>query len=230
MSNCHFKLRKATNWFSRHVSELQQVWLHHIEHSCMFLICLSLVCSIMLAQSQKCQTERTAFLCLSPWLGWHSGCGTDGRQLHLSGFLYLLFRNQWLHYHRPVQLHSLAVSWAVCSVCLSACLSFSWAVSNWILASTLIVHCAAFAMSSPSSTPSSMMMSIFNLPASHEFMPSHILTYGPQCGPHIAVLCSPLFPSSSPDNSAVAHIYLWAVSAPRPQSVHSNKVSSQMTR
>lgn len=86
--------------------------------------------------------------CLSPWLGWHSGCGTDGRQLHLSGFLYLLFRNQWLHYHRPVQLHSLAVSWAVCSVCLSACLSFSWAVSNWILASTLIIHCAAFAMSS----------------------------------------------------------------------------------
>lgn len=101
----------------------------------------------MLAQSQKCQTERTAFLCLSPWLGWHSGCGTDGRQLHLSGFLYLLFGNQWLHYRRPVQLHSLAVSWAVCSVCLSACQSFSLAVSNWILACMLIAHCAAFSIS-----------------------------------------------------------------------------------
>lgn len=107
---------------------------------------LSLVGCVLLAQSQKCQTERTAFLCLSPWLGWHSGCGTDGRQLHLSGFLYLLFGNQWLHYRRPVQLHSLAVSWAVCSVCLSACQSFSWAVSNWILAGGLIAYCAAFAI------------------------------------------------------------------------------------
>lgn len=114
------------------------------EHSCVFLICLSLVCCVMLAQSHKCQTERTAFLCLSPWPGWHSGCGTDGRQLHLSGFLYLLFGNQWLHYRRPVQLHSLAVSEAVCSVCLS----FSWAVSNWILAGMLIAHSAAFAISS----------------------------------------------------------------------------------
>lgn len=34
------------------------------------------------------------------------------------------------------------------SVCLLVCHSLSWAVSNWILASTLIVHCAAFAMSS----------------------------------------------------------------------------------
>lgn len=84
------------------------------------------------------------------WLSWHSGCGTDGRQLHLSGFLYLLFGNQWLHYRRPVQLHSLAVSWAVCSVCLSACQSFSWAVSNWILAGGLITYSAAFAISFPS--------------------------------------------------------------------------------
>lgn len=32
--------------------------------------------------------------------------------------------------------------------CLSACQSFSWAVSNWVLAGMLIVHCAAFAISS----------------------------------------------------------------------------------
>lgn len=123
-------------------------WQNTVKHSCVFPICLSLVCCVMLARSQKCQTERTAFLCLSPWPSWHSGCGTDGRQLHLSGFLYLLFGNQWLHYRRPVQLHSLAVSWAVCSVCLSACQSFSWAVSNWILAGMLIAHSAAFAISS----------------------------------------------------------------------------------
>lgn len=134
-------------WYFRHVSQPLQhnsIAEQHSEHSYVLLICLSLVCCVVLAQSQKCQTEKTAFLCLSPWPGWHSGCGTDGRQLHLSGFLYLLFGNQWLHYRRPVQLHSLAVSWAVCSVCLSACQSFSWAVSNWILASMLIVHCAAY--------------------------------------------------------------------------------------
>lgn len=89
-----------------------------VERHSVLLICLSLVCRVVLARSQKCQTARTAFLCLSPWLGWHSDCGTDGRQLHLSGFLCLLFGNQWLHYRRPVQLHSLAVSRAVCSVCL----------------------------------------------------------------------------------------------------------------
>lgn len=37
---------------------------------------------------------------------------------------------------------------SVCSVCLSACQSLSWAVSNWILAGMLIVHCAAFALCS----------------------------------------------------------------------------------
>ncbi len=134
---------KTYRYFPTPVSSAAQQ--NKVKHSCVFLVCL--VCCVMLAQSQKCQTERTAFLCLSPWLGWHSGCGTDGRQLHLSGFLYLLFGNQWLHYRRPVQLHSLAVSWAVCSVCLSACQSFSQAVSNWILAGELIAHCAAFAIS-----------------------------------------------------------------------------------
>lgn len=150
-------------WYFRHVSPtlVSITPEEHSEHSCVLPICLSVVCGVVLAQSQKCQTERTAFLCLSRWLGWHSGCGTDGRQLHLSGFLYLLFGNQWLHYRRPVQLHSLAVSWALC---LSACQSFSWAVSNWILAGMLIAHCAAFAISS--STSASIMTSIFHLPSS----------------------------------------------------------------
>lgn len=173
----------------------------HSEHSCVFLICLSLVCCVMLAQSQKCQTERTAFLCLSPWPGWHSGCGTDGRQLHLSGFLYLLFGNQWLHYRRPVQLHSLAVSEAVCSVCLS----FSWAVSNWILAGMLIAHSAAFAISSSTSPSLSVLTSVFNLPSSLGFMSS------PDSWPsvwsslyHPSLNIIPVFA----DSSAVAHMWL----------------------
>lgn len=131
--------------------------------------------SIVLAQSQKCQTERTALLCLSlPGWVWHSGCGTDGRHLHLSHFLYLLFGKQWLHYHRAVQLHSLAVSRAVCSLSLPACHSFFWIASNWILAGELIIRRAAL-------TSSFIHLSItvvrLHWEAPTGFMPSRVSTF-----------------------------------------------------
>lgn len=55
---------------------------------------------------------------------------------------------------------------------LSVCLSFSWAVSNWILAGMLIAHSAAFAISSSTSPSPSVLTSVFNLPSSLGFMSS----------------------------------------------------------
>lgn len=92
--------------------------------------------------------EQPSSVCLPGWADTVAAAQTADSCISLASSICYLETSDFITADQCSCTLWLSPGLSALSVCLSACQSFSWAVSNWILAGMLIAHSAAFAISS----------------------------------------------------------------------------------